>query len=86
MRTGVLARTRAALPQSLVIPGRFSHRPTTVCQTPSATLNGNRQTIDFETLEVGYDIPARPGQRIDEVLTPALIARGRALRSYLQPA
>lgn len=29
--------------------------------------------MDFETLEVGYDIPARPGQRIDEVLTPALV-------------
>ncbi|QPC43745.1 DSD1 family PLP-dependent enzyme [Kaustia mangrovi] len=29
--------------------------------------------MDFDTLDVGYDIPARPGQRIDEVLTPALI-------------
>jgi 3-hydroxy-D-aspartate aldolase len=29
--------------------------------------------MDFETLDVGYDIPARPGQRIDEVLTPALV-------------
>ncbi|MEI5682063.1 DSD1 family PLP-dependent enzyme [Mesorhizobium sp. CGMCC 1.15528] len=29
--------------------------------------------MDLETLEVGYDIPARPGQRVVEVLTPALI-------------
>ncbi len=29
--------------------------------------------MDFETLEVGYDIPARPGQRIDQILTPALV-------------
>lgn len=29
--------------------------------------------MDFDELEIGYDIPCRPGQAVSEILTPALI-------------